>query len=70
MKKTFRKKEVVRIKCDYFLLINEIVRKSRFRDKTQDFVLPFDAFVDKVKGRDLNIIDSNYPSYKIDKRLM
>ena len=30
----------------------------------------FDAFVDRMKGRDINTVDSTYPSYKIDKRLM
>jgi len=32
--------------------------------------LPFDEFVDRVKGREPATIASNYPSYKIDKRLM
>jgi len=32
--------------------------------------LPFDEFVDRVKGREPATLASNYPSYKIDKRLI
>jgi len=53
---------------------NEEAKKQNFLkrslSKRVTISLPFDEFVDRVKGNDTTTIASNYPSYKIDKRLI
>lgn len=45
-------------------------RRGLLASKPVTISLTFDAFMDQVKGRELTAIASNYPDYKIDKRLM
>ena len=46
------------------------MRRSLLSSKSVTISLPFDTFMDQVKGREPSNIASNYPSFKIDKRLM
>jgi len=52
------------------LFIYNLVKRLTSLVHKKNITLTFDAFVDQMRGLNRKELETKYPSYKIDKRLM